>query len=108
MPGPGGAGREDYERRVATVRAAYVARAREEAAELCELAGRTDDEGRDRLRQLAHRVNGTAGTFGFAHVSAAAAQLEQAIDGSFPPDELRTLTDRLAALLAGLDENPVG
>jgi HPt (histidine-containing phosphotransfer) domain-containing protein len=55
----------------------YLASTGEEIACLDALAGRNDDIARRQVEQLAHRIHGTAATFNFGELSAAAAKVEK-------------------------------
>lgn len=86
---------------MAQVRQRFLAKVPEERAALAEalrVAGAGD--GRDALVQLAHRLKGSAGTFGFDSVSRAAAVLERAAKSPVDPVETpaSALDDELAAL----------
>lgn len=52
---------------------------------------------RNELRRIVHQVKGAAGSYGFPQLTAAAAVLEQSLDGEQPEDrlerELETLLD---------------
>jgi CheY-like chemotaxis protein/HPt (histidine-containing phosphotransfer) domain-containing protein len=86
---------------MAQVRQRFLAKVPEERAALAEalrVAGAGD--GRDALVQLAHRLKGSAGTFGFDSVSRAAAVLERAAKSPVDPVETpaSALDDELTAL----------
>jgi HPt (histidine-containing phosphotransfer) domain-containing protein len=49
-------------------------------------------------RRAAHRLRGTAGSYGFAALGEAAGRIEDAIDDGAPDPELRALLPPLAAL----------
>ncbi|GIX39199.1 MAG: hypothetical protein KatS3mg128_0248 [Silanimonas sp.] len=103
-PATGGTGpaADPLAQALAAIRARFVAGAAGERARLAEAFQRQDFHA---LRQQAHRLKGSAGTFGFAAVSAAAAALETAVTD---PDAVTDtdLATRVAALdsqLAALD-----
>ena len=82
---------------MAAVRARFVAGVPGERAALSDAIARADHEA---LRQQVHRLKGSAGTFGFMEVSAAAAAVERAVRDD-PPSAPERLA-QLDALLAGL------
>ena len=68
---------------LSAVRSAYVQRLRSQAADLREALVRAqqgDTDALAELRRIAHRLHGTAGSFGFDEVSYAAAQLEELVE----------------------------
>jgi hypothetical protein len=73
------------------------------------LAGQLDDSQRERASGHAHRLAGSAGTFGFAAAGEIAAELEQALSGRFapPPGACPALAELVAALRRELDGAPV-
>jgi CheY-like chemotaxis protein/HPt (histidine-containing phosphotransfer) domain-containing protein/anti-sigma regulatory factor (Ser/Thr protein kinase) len=86
---------------LAQIRQRFVAKIPEERASLADaveaaMAGR----GHDALIQLAHRLKGSAGTFGFDAVSAAAGLLERAVKAT--PAEFETEAAALDQQLAAL------
>jgi hypothetical protein len=78
------------EDRLAALRERFLARAADDWARLAEA-----DEAM--ARQIAHRLAGTAGTFGFADISEAAIQLDECAGGAA---ELARLREALRAALA--------
>ena len=73
---------------MAQIRQRFLAKVPEERATLAEaLRQATSGEGRDALAQLAHRLKGSAGTFGFHEISSAAAALERAAKSPDDPVE---------------------
>lgn len=90
-------GRED---RLASARAAYATRARLQAAEVRGLAAELPSpQALQSLRDLAHRLHGTAGSYGFSDTSTAAAKLEAAIRSSEDEMLVYSFTEDLAAAL---------
>ncbi len=83
------------------IRQRFVATAVDERAALAAaLAAAAAGQGRDALLQLAHRLKGSAGTFGFDAVSAAAARLERvAKDPSAPVQGEATALDQALGVL---------
>ncbi|WP_156890121.1 hybrid sensor histidine kinase/response regulator [Silanimonas lenta] len=103
-PASGGTGpaADPLAQALAAIRARFVAGAAGERARLAEAFRQQDF---DALRQQAHRLKGSAGTFGFAGVSKAAAALETAVTNPGAVTHA-DLTARVAALdsqLAALD-----
>lgn len=88
-----------FEEKLAELRTCFVVRALEERV-LFQAA--LDTMHKPELRRLAHRLSGSAGTFGFAPISADAQAVEEAVDNNLPDVELRrlgaVLLDRLADL----------
>lgn len=68
------AARPDVEPRLAAARHAFLERA---AAAVAGAPEASEAE----LRDLAHRLHGTAGSYGFDRISEAAARIEEAFDG---------------------------
>ena len=92
--------------RLAAARAAYAERARSQCAAVRRLAAELPDPGAlQALRQLGHRLHGTAGSYGFTDVSSAAARLEQASTSTSDIASLRKLADDLARALEGVGTN---
>jgi HPt (histidine-containing phosphotransfer) domain-containing protein len=86
---------------LAQIRQRFLAKVPEERASLADaLRAAGAGEGRDTLVQLAHRLKGSAGTFGFDAVSSAAAILERAAKSPAEPVEASAaaLDEALAAL----------
>ncbi len=50
------------------------------------------------LRRAAHQLKGAAGSYGFAPISAAAAELDQAIRSGAPGDRISACVERLIQL----------
>jgi HPt (histidine-containing phosphotransfer) domain-containing protein len=69
------------------------------------LAGRPDEGRRERAGQAAHKLAGSAGTFGFPIVGEIAGRLEDALTGSAPPasDRYVALAELVRALRRELD-----
>lgn len=91
---------------MAQIRQRFVAKLPEERAALAAaLEAAQSGAGRDALMQLAHRLKGSAGTFGFDAVSAAAAQLELLAKTPVAPleAEAAALDAQLAALHSPVD-----
>ncbi|MBL8717619.1 MAG: Hpt domain-containing protein [Myxococcales bacterium] len=80
------------EARLAKLREAYGVALPAKLAELrAALAAADSGEGIAAARALAHRLRGTAATYGFAAVSEAAGRIEDALDADPPPSrEART------------------
>lgn len=90
--------------RLAALRNGFVERLRTRVGELeraVEGARAGDDGGVERTEQLAHKLAGTAGSYGFQEVGDVAAQLETLCGGRFDPETARVLMDRLRALVPG-------
>jgi CheY-like chemotaxis protein/HPt (histidine-containing phosphotransfer) domain-containing protein len=86
---------------LAQIRQRFIANVPEERAALAEaLQLASAGQGREALVQLAHRLKGSAGTFGFDAVSSAAGALERAAKGPAEPTEglAAALDHELAAL----------
>lgn len=62
-------------------------------------AHRADHEALEQVRRIAHRLHGSAGSFGFDEVSEAAALLEAAAEGG-QPDLVAAAGHRLLDLMA--------
>ena len=78
------------EDRLAALRDRFLARAADDLASLAEA-----DEAA--ARHIAHRLAGTAGTFGFAEISEAAIQVDECVSGAA---EMARLREALRAALA--------
>lgn len=67
--------------RLADVRARYAERLRSQRSELLECLAALDSgaDVREQLRSFAHRLHGSAGSFGFDRVSQVAAHVESAL-----------------------------
>jgi HPt (histidine-containing phosphotransfer) domain-containing protein len=92
-------GRDDsVEAALAALQAAYAAQVPAQVRSLLDLLGvaAACPEAAAEARRLAHRLRGTAGTYGFAAVGEACARIEDAFDAG-EPVPLR-LIDHLAAL----------
>lgn len=78
-------------------------RCRQELAALIELSGAAelDPVGRSQLSGIAHSLAGAGGTFGFAEISTAAGQLEEALLADAPAEELQVLLRKLIAAIEG-------
>lgn len=71
---------DDFDRELALLRAEYAEALGAKVAELVACLGpERDGAALDRARQLAHRLAGTAGSYGLPHVGAAALALERAL-----------------------------
>jgi hypothetical protein len=55
------------------------------------------------LRRLAHRLTGTAGSYGFHEISAAAERLAQVLEDSAPWPRITERADRLIGLMRGAE-----
>jgi diguanylate cyclase (GGDEF)-like protein len=78
-----------------------------ESAILDGLAGQLDDERRDEARRCAHRLAGSAGTFGFGVAGETARELEHALGGSpLVPDRFPRLADLAVRLRHELEAEP--
>jgi CheY-like chemotaxis protein len=94
---------------LSTRRAAFIERARTEAAALAKCRPALRDENKaaialDRARGIAHGLAGASGIFGYDEISSEAAALEQAIlakiDGHGDAAEIERALDRLIAAIA--------
>jgi HPt (histidine-containing phosphotransfer) domain-containing protein len=83
------------------LRAAYAAALPLQVEALIELLDAPDPAARNEAHTLAHRLHGTAGTYGLPRVSDAAAWIERVLDGTAPRTEL---DDAVAALRAAVLE----
>jgi len=61
-----------------------------------------DPGGTEPIRELAHRLHGTAGSFGFGPLSGAAAEVEDRIDRSAAPAQVAAAAREMAAELQRL------
>jgi HPt (histidine-containing phosphotransfer) domain-containing protein len=90
-----------FEEKMAELRGRFLARAAEERVLL---QAALEEMNKGELRRLAHGLSGSAGTFGFAPLSADAQAVEEAVDMGAPDPELQRLgsilLDRLANLQA--------
>ena len=89
---------DDEDDVMAELRAEYAVELPAIVAALAALIGRAG-EGREaaaRARAAAHRLRGTAGSYGFREVGVAAGEVEEAIDG--PPAELAARMRALEAI----------
>lgn len=94
----------DARDRLAALRNGFASRLRTRVAELeraVEGAMAGHDAGVERSEQLAHKLAGTAGSFGFQDVGEVAAELEALCGAGFDPVAARALLDRLRALVPG-------
>jgi HPt (histidine-containing phosphotransfer) domain-containing protein len=80
---------------LAVIVAAFVEEMPERVGNLIRLAEGGDWEP---LRQAAHQLKGAAGSYGFHPITSAAAQLEDAIRGSQPEEDVRRACDDLVTL----------
>lgn len=89
--------------RIAALRSAFLNELADGRAELSNLLGTTAlaNGERERLLTLTHSIAGRAGTFGFPHLSAAAADLHDLIEANEPDqqDAARTLAQAVAETL---------
>jgi len=83
------------------LRAAYAAALPLQVEALVELLDAPDPAARNEAHTVAHRLHGTAGTYGLPRVSDAAAWIERVLDGTAPRTEL---DDAVAALRAAVLE----
>lgn len=74
---------DDVERALAELRREYARELPAKVSAIVEALARND---RATATLLAHRLRGTAGSYGFAEVSAAAATIEAALEASDPPE----------------------
>ena len=81
------------EDRIAALRARFLARATDDLAML----RNADDE---TAQYIAHRLAGSAGTFGFTSISQAAILLDEALDRSVEAAEIKRLRAALVSALA--------
>lgn len=81
---------------MARLRARFVARA---PAQRQHLVDALADGNGPALIDLAHRLAGSGGLFGYAEVTDVARAIEQAARADVPPEELSALVDRLASIL---------
>ena len=86
-----------------------VARAEQLGAAVERLAsGDLDPEARAEAAQVAHKLAGSSGTFGYHRVSEFARRMEQSLSRETPdPAELAPLLGDLAQALAGPPDEPV-
>lgn len=72
------------------------------------IENRLSDESRRSAEREAHRLAGSAGTFGFHRASQAARQLEWTFTGTgpVPPDRILVAADEVVALRRDLDREP--
>jgi|GEM_PF-2485153 len=88
----------DARDKLAELRNGFKARLRERVAELeaaVQSASAGEAGGVQRTEALAHKLAGTAGSYGFPEVGEAAAELEALCDAGFDADAAETLLDRL-------------
>lgn len=97
---------EEYLRRFAQARRDYVERARGESRQVCLLANRHDPASREQLRQLAHRIRGTAGTLGWVTISAGANDLEMAIQKN-DSEQINSFARHLSSALKAMKADQV-
>ncbi|WP_448207141.1 Hpt domain-containing protein [Azospirillum sp. sgz302134] len=93
--------RDAFEARLAELRAGFAARLRRDARDIADAAARLDrdPEAAERIRSLAHRLSGTAGSFGFAEAGRIAGRIETLAEA--PTNGARhALADAVAALRA--------
>lgn len=97
---------DDYQRKFEQLRTAYIDRAQGNAVEVVALVSSDGAAARARLRELAHKIGGTAATFGFGPVSEIAGSLEAAIEDGEPEPRIRELADGLVEALAAMRAAP--
>lgn len=96
------------EARIADARARFVNRAQGDALHLGALITASEDPCDatvQEIRDIAHRLVGTAGTFGFASTSAAAAQLVATIEGCPSRDDLSGAVKALSQSIVQMEGN---
>lgn len=84
--------------KLAALRNGFAARLRDRVRELedaVEAACSQDDLGVHQTESLAHRLAGTAGSYGFAEVGELSAELEALCQAGFDPEEARAIVERL-------------
>lgn len=96
---------DDFRETLRALQARYAAELPERLAAIeAALADPADPNGRDgheRARALVHRLRGTAGSYGFAAISEAAARLEDALDAApADPAAVSSAHDALRAVAA--------
>jgi len=96
------AARERFRAQLERMKKGYVSRLPERAAELEELrpglsAG--DAAASQQVRDIVHRLSGTAGSYGLDEISRAATELELRIDKAAAPDALASDLDALVLVL---------
>lgn len=92
----------DARDKLAALRNGFAARLRERVQELhdaVETACAQDDLGLPRTEELAHKLAGTAGSYGFLEVGEISAELEALCIAGFDPEAARALVERLWAAL---------
>jgi CheY-like chemotaxis protein len=100
--------------RLETMRAVFVRRARNDAAQLAAYRPAPGTEAEpatvSRIREIAHGLAGAAGLFGFEQISSDAAALEETIvarlAGEVAPHDLTQAIDRLISDMAGDWDRP--
>ncbi len=94
----------EFDSRLDALRARFAERCGGHAAELDEWvarAGTAPDDSREAIRAVAHRLAGTAGTFGFAEIGEIAGRLEHLCEDSSRLEAVAAACAELqAALLA--------
>ena len=88
----------DRNARLAAARLKYARRLRQQAANVSDLGTGLPDSAVD-LQELAHQLNGTAGSYGFSDVSAYAAALETSLKTDARSAEVPLLAQQLAAAM---------
>ncbi len=86
------------------MREEYLQGARDQLAGIAELAERLvaaadDADAREQIRRDAHKIRGSAGSFGFSQATVVAAELEEAAKGALTGTAARAFVRRLAAAL---------
>ncbi len=82
----------DFDQRMAELRARFVARVCGEREELI-LALASGDTAE--IRRIGHGLSGAGGVVGFPEISAAAQQVEEAVDADCAPSRLKALGGQL-------------
>lgn len=88
--------------RLAELRRGFAARLRERVEELDAAVAAVDDRQAAavaRVEHLAHKLAGTAGSYGFHEVGEIAAELEALCGAGFDPERAARITERLRAAL---------
>ena len=83
------------------LRRAFTGRLRERIEELRQAvdAACRGEASAEQVESLAHKLSGTAGSYGFVEVGEIAADLEALCERGFQPDHARALVDRLLSAM---------
>jgi chemotaxis protein histidine kinase CheA len=95
--------------RIAAARDGFIKRAGadgEQVQLLLEEARNGDNQAAQRIRELAHRLAGTAGSFGFMEVTSAAAATVTVVETGTNEQELAMAVDRLCAEIMLMGRDP--